>query len=64
MLYSLWCLKVYIFLGLFLISFKGENLSELQDTIAVLAEILDLRSDLNAEVQGHVIESKMDPKVG
>nr|XP_022334970.1 uncharacterized protein LOC111131638 [Crassostrea virginica] len=42
----------------------GENLSELQDTIAVLAEILDLRSDLNAEVQGHVIESKMDPKVG
>ena len=45
-------------------SFQGENLSELQDTIAVLAEILDLRSDLNAEVQGHVIESKMDPKVG
>lgn len=43
---------------------KGENISELQDTIAALAEILDLRCDVKGEVEGRIIESKMDTKIG
>lgn len=43
---------------------KGENISELQDTIAALAEILDLRCDVKGEMEGRIIESKMDTKIG
>lgn len=43
---------------------KGENISELQDTIAALAEILDLRCDVKGEMGGRIIESKLDTKIG
>lgn len=43
---------------------QGENISELQDTIAALAEILDLRCDVKGEMEGRIIESKMDTKIG
>lgn len=42
----------------------GENISELQDTIAALAEILDLKCDVKGEMEGRIIESKMDSAIG
>lgn len=43
---------------------QGENLTELQETIAVQAELLDLKSDIKGLVEGHIIESKLHPKIG
>ncbi|XP_061166347.1 translation initiation factor IF-2, mitochondrial-like [Saccostrea echinata] len=43
---------------------KGENIDELQETIAVQAELLDLKCDTKGLVEGHILESKLNPKTG
>jgi len=42
----------------------GENVSELLDIIILVADIAELKADLNAPAVGQVIEGKMDPKRG
>ena len=42
----------------------GDNLSELLETILVVAEMLDLKANPNRYAVGSVIESKLDKKVG
>ncbi len=43
---------------------KGTGLDSLEEAIAALAEISDLRADPGASVEGVVIETKMDKGLG
>lgn len=42
----------------------GENINELLDIIILVADLAELKADLNAPAVGRVIEGKMDPKRG
>jgi len=42
----------------------GTGVSELLDIILLLAEIEDLKGDLNKPAEGVIIESRLDPKRG
>jgi translation initiation factor IF-2 len=43
---------------------KGEGIEQLLDTIFLQAEVLELKSNFEANAEGHIIESKVDPGRG
>ena len=47
-----------------IVFFQGTNLDALQEAIATLAEVLEIKAEPTGLVEGAIIESKTDPGRG